>query len=71
MFSCTLAFNSSYLLKTCKNIGCAKCMIINNTILKKTIAYKNTVDSSALIKNVIAIAQIKDNGARTHIRSTI
>ena len=41
------------------------------TIPKKAIAYRNTMDSSALITNVIAIAQTSVNGARTHIRSTI
>ena len=67
-FSCTLAFNASYFLKTAVNLGNATFIISANINPKNITAPKNTSDKLGLIKTDINIADISMIGALTSIQ---
>ena len=70
-FSCTLAFNASYFLKTAVNLGNATFIISANINPKNITAPKNTSDKLGLIKTDINIADISMIGALTSILKII
>ena len=62
-FSCTLAFNASYFLKTAVNLGNATFIISANINPKNITDPKNTSDKLGLIKTDITIADISKYSA--------